>query len=251
VAERVRHGAPELVGTIGDEVLFILDGVGGFQWGPLMVRRALRLEREALATVLHRWQYGLPGEIWTDLMWLRRNRVMGAKLARRLLAFRRTYPDTRIHLLGYSGGAGIAVFACEALRARRIIETLMLPCPALSSSYNLGPALRATIRCYALISRKDRGILGLGTRVFGTTDRRFEAAAGMTGFRIPAEASAEDRAAYDRLREIHWSPALKALGHHGGHTGWLSVPLLRKHLLPILRGHPLLPTTEVPPESGA
>ena len=252
LAERIRYGTPELVGSVDDEVLFILDGVGGFQFGPLMVRRALRLERQALGTVLYHWQFGLPGEIWTDLMWLRRNRLMGAKLARKLLAFRRAHPKTRIHLLAYSGGAGIAVFACEQLRARPLIETLVLPCPALSPVYNLAPALRATRRCYAMVSRRDRGILGLGTRIFGTMDRRFLAAAGMTGFQMPVGASEEDRNAYGRLREIHWSPSLKKLGHHGGHTGWLAIPFLRTHLLPILRGEPLLPTRTVdaPPALG-
>ena len=66
LAERIRYGTPELVGPVDDEVLFILDGVGGFQLGPLMVRRALRLERHALGTVLYHWQFGLPGEARTQ-----------------------------------------------------------------------------------------------------------------------------------------------------------------------------------------
>lgn len=242
VADRIRYGIPEFTGPVDREVLFILDGVGGFQFGPVMVRRALRLERQPLGTVLYRWQFGLPGEIWTDLMWLRRNRRMGANLARKLLAFRRAHANTRVHVLACSGGAGIGVFACEQLHERPLIDTLVLACPALSSGYNLGPALRAAKRCYALISHRDRAILGLGTRIFGTTDRRFGPAAGMTGFQIPPDASDKDRATYGRLREIHWSPEFKKFAHHGGHTAWLAVSFLRRHLLPILRGEPLLPT---------
>jgi pimeloyl-ACP methyl ester carboxylesterase len=171
---------------------------------------------------------------------------MGAKLARRLLAFRRVHPQTRIHLIAYSGGAGIGVFALETLGPHRpIIETLLLACPALSPSYNLGPALRGVTRAYALISHKDTGILGLGTRIFGTTDRRFTSAAGCTGFKVPCDCSDEDRQAYDRLREIHWTPDLRELGHTGGHTGWASVLMLRRHLMSILRGQPLLPTLPV------
>ena len=37
VAERLRHGAPEIAGPVDREVVFILDGVGGFQAAPLMV----------------------------------------------------------------------------------------------------------------------------------------------------------------------------------------------------------------------
>ena len=245
--ELARFNVPESVGPLDQEVVFIIDGVGGFQFVPLLLRRALRMQRSTLGTVVFKWQCGLPGEIWTDLMWLRRNRLMGGKLARRLLAFRRAHRQATIHVLAASGGAGIAVFALEQLRGRRIIENLVLPCPALSPEYNLGPALQAVQRGYALVSERDWGILGLGTRVFGTTDRRFGPSAGMVGFRLPPDASAEDLHAYTKFREIRWSPALREYGHHGGHTGWASGRLLRHHMLPIIRGEPLLPVHEVRP----
>ncbi|MCH7807958.1 MAG: hypothetical protein IIB60_01930 [Planctomycetes bacterium] len=249
--ERIRYGLPEVNGTVADEVLFVLDGVGGFQFAPLLIRRALRLEGSTLPTVLFHWQFCLPGEIWTDLMWYRRNRLMGLMLARRLLAFRRAHPKTRIHLLAYSGGAGVGVFACEKLKARGLIDTLVLACPALSPTYNLGPALLAVKQCYALVSHKDRWLLGLGTRIFGTTDRRFTAAAGMRGFEIPTTASTQDRQAYERMREIRWGPELKKTKHHGGHTGWVMVGFLRTHLLAILKAEPLLAVSRVKPAPGA
>ena len=245
LVERVRHGAAEVMGSVEDEVLFVLDGIGGFQFGPVLVRAALRKERIPLGTVLFDWQYGLPGEIFTDLMWLRRNRLMGAKLARKLLSFRRQHPAAKIHLLAFSGGAGIALFACEGLRGRRIIDTLALACPAVSSQYNLAPALRAVQRCYALVSRRDRWVLGLGTRILGTTDRCFSAAAGMVGFAIPLGCSQEELKSYQRLREIRWSPDLLREGHRGGHTSWATVPFLRRHLLPILAGEPRLPVHQI------
>ncbi len=240
-AERIRYGTPEFIGSSDREVVFILDGVGRFQFAPILIRRMLRAAGSDIGTFLYDWQFGLVGEIWTDLMWLRRNRLMGAKLARKLLTFHRTHANTVIHVVSFSGGAGVAVFALEALRGRRIIETLVMACPALSPEYNLGPALRTVVRGYALISRRDTGILGLGTRIFGTTDRRFVGAAGLRGFQRPAWLSLEDREAYERFREIQWEPSLKAEGHTGGHTGWIAERMLRHHLLPILRGEPLLP----------
>ncbi len=241
MTERFRYGLPEVVGPVEQEVLFILDGVGGFQFGPLLVRRALREQHSSMATVFYDWQFGLTGEIWTDLVWLRRNRLMAARLARKLLAFRRAHPRTVIHLLAFSGGAGIALFACERLSGRRVIETLALAGPAVSPQYNLAPALQAVRRCYALVSRRDRWILGIGTRVFGTTDRKYSPSAGMLGFSMPAGLSQEDLEAYQRCREIRWSPSLRRDGHRGGHTAWVSLPFLRNHLLPILRGEPRLP----------
>ncbi len=245
LVERVRNGVPQCVGSPDREVLVMLDGVGGFQFAPLLVRRALREEGSSLATILFDWQFGLPGEIWSDLCWHRRNRFMGRQLARKLLTLRRAHPGTTIHVVAFSGGAGIAVFACEALAGRKIIDTLVLPCPALSPDYNLGPALGAVERCYALVSSRDKWILGLGTRIFGTTDRRFVDSAGRVGFRPPAELSDPDRRAYERLHEIHWTPSFKQEGHQGGHTAWAAVGFLRKHLLPILRGEPLLPAHKV------
>lgn len=243
--ELVCHGLPEALRPMDQEVLFVLDGVGGFQFAPLLVRKAIREEGINLGTVYFRWQWGLPGEIFTDLMWIRRNRVMGAKLARKLLAHKRAFPESTIHMMAFSGGAGIAVFALEHLRKHAIIETLILACPALSPDFNLAPALANVTRCYALTSRKDTGILGWGTRILGTTDRRFTRAAGCVGFRLPVGATVEQASHYERLREVTWSPDLIAAGHSGGHTGWVSVSLLRRHVLPLLRGEPLLATSHV------
>jgi len=245
LAERARYGLPEVAGPVDGDVLFILDGVGGFQFSPLVARRIIREQGAALGTIVCKWQFGVPGEIWSDLMWLRRNRLVAAKLARRILSFRREHPSARIHLLGYSGGAGVAAFACEQLRGRRIIETLILAAPALSSEYNLAPALRAVERGYALVSERDRWLLGVGTSLFGTIDRRRTLAAGRVGFRRPADLHAADAREYERLREIRWRPEFEADGNAGGHTGWLSLPYLHRHLLPLLRGTPDLITTPV------
>lgn len=247
LAERLRYGLPETAGPVDREALFILDGVGRFQAAPLMIRRAIRENGEQIGTIVYDWQTWLFGEIWTDLMWLRRNRVMGGKLAHKLLAFRRSHPGVTIHLLALSGGAGIAVFACELLRGRRLVETLILACPALSPGYNLGPALRAVRRCYALVSSRDTLILGLGTRIFGTTDRKFSRGAGLVGFHLPEGISDEDREAYERIRQIRWSAALKRDAHDGGHAGWASVPFLRRHLAGLLRGMPRLDTEKIMP----
>lgn len=245
LVDRLRYGVPECLGPMDREVLFLVDGVGRFQAGALMARRALRELGADMGTVLYDWQTFIFGEVLSDLMWYRRNRLMGVKLARKLLTFRRRHPDTRIHILSFSGGAGIAIFALEALRDRSLIDTLILACPAMSSTYNLAPALRTVQRAYALTSHRDSVILGWGTRILGTTDRRHEPGAGLVGFRIPPGLSQPDSDTYRRLQEIRWTPDLKKLGHPGGHTGWAGAKLLRLHLLPFLRGEPALPAHEV------
>jgi len=240
-AELFRYGLPEFVGDMDREIVMLLDGVGGFQFVPLLVRKVLRETGANVGSTWFRWQAAIPGLIFVDLMWHRRNRVMAARLARKLLALRRAHPDATIHLVAFSGGTGIAVFALERLHGRVPIETLILACPAISRAYNLGPAMRGVKRAYALISNRDRWILGAGTRLFGTMDRRYEDSAGLVGFARPSGVSAIDAEAYSRIREIHWSPELRRDGHAGGHTGWAHGPFLRRHLSALLAGTPHLP----------
>ena len=244
-AERYGHGRPPIVGPLDREVLVLVDGVGGFQAAGLIARRALREAGCEIGTILFRWQTPIYADIFSDLMWLRRNRVMGARLSRLLLTFRREHPSTRVHLMAYSGGTGIAVFALERLAGRSLVDTLILACPALSPTYNLGPALRSVRRAYALVSPRDSFILGFGTRTFGTIDRVFTSGAGRVGFRKPPGLSEEDDEAYGRLREFQWTTEYKTLSHHGTHAGWVSVPFLREHLPPLLDGAPRLPMREI------
>ena len=243
--ELYRQGLPAQAGNIENEVVFILDGVGGFQFTPLLIRRVFRDIQEAPGTVMFRWQFGLPGEIWTDLMWASRNRRKARELSLTIAGFRATNKSARIHVVAFSGGCGLAVWACEGLQ-ERLVDTLVLAAPAVHPEYNMAAALRTVERCYALVSPRDRWILGLGTTLFGTTDRRFSSSAGRLGFRRPAGLSSADSAAYDRLHEIRWSPELRSFGHSGGHTGWAQPEFLREHLLPLLRGTPRLPTHKVP-----
>ncbi len=241
----MRSGLPIRQGCLDQEFLVIVDGVGGFQFAPILIRRMLRLADATMGTVYFPWQFGLVGEIFTDLMWLRRNKKMGAKLAEELTKLRQEFPQAKIHLVSYSGGVGISVFALELLPNSTIVESLIMACPALSPTYNLAPALSNVSRAYALVSNGDYGILGIGTTVLGTTDRKHCAAAGQRGYQLPTNTKTEDIVEYAKLKELRWDKSQRELGHSGGHTGWASGPWLAKHMLPIIAGKPLLHSYEV------
>ena len=244
IQERIRYGRmPDDTASEGP-VIVVVDGVGRFLFAPYAIRQALRELGSEIEVIHYGWHYGLTGEIWTDLMWLRRNRVMGARLARRLLRLRRRCRDRPIHLFALSGGCAIAVFACECLRGRGVVTSLVLAAPALSAGYNLGPALEAVGHGYFLVSRADKVVLGAGTRIFGTSDRQFARAAGMVGFERPPGLPDEHGRGYDRCRQIRWSPSLLGDGHSGGHAGWIASKILRRYLPGLLAG-----TTELPTES--
>ncbi len=250
IAERIRYGRiPEETASEGP-VIVVVDGVGRFQFAPYAIRRALRELGSEIEVLQYDWQFGLTGEVWTDLMWLRRNRVMGARLARRLLRLRRRCRDRPIHLYALSGGCIIAVFACECLRGRDVVASLVLAAPALSREYNLGPALTAVEHCYVLVSRRDSLVLGAGTRLFGTSDRQFVRAAGMVGFERSPGLPDEHERGYDRCRQIRWSPSLVGEGHGGGHAGWISSEILRRYLPGLLAGSTELPTESIGESHG-
>ncbi len=244
IAERIRYGRVPGDTSSDGPVIVVVDGVGRFQFAPYAIRRALRELGSEIEVIQYDWQFGLTGEIWTDLMWLRRNRVMGARLARHLLRLRRRCRGRPIHLYALSGGCAIAVFACESLRGRDVLASLVLAAPALSAGYNLGPALTVVGHGYALVSRLDKVVLGAGTRIFGTSDRQFVSAAGMVGFERPPGLPDEHTRGYDRCRQIRWSRPLVGEGHSGGHAGWIAAEILRHYLPGLLAG-----TTELPTES--
>ncbi len=242
VGELRQHGAPLETGDPRCGTTFLLDGVGGFLLTPSTARMALRQAGYPGATYLFDWHRGPRGEMLADLVCERANRRRGLQLARLIRARRRAYPDAPIHVLSYSGGTGIAVFAVEKLGRTRI-DTLILGASALSPGYPLGAALAHVRRCYALTSRRDYVFLGLATSLFGTVDRRFGPAAGWRGFRNlgGAAAEAEDRG---RFEELPWRVEMSRDDHVGHHTGSASVAFIRRRLIP------LLPWVDPPAQAG-
>ncbi len=241
LAEQIEHGRREVVAAGADDTLVVLDGVGGMLFGPLLVRRALRAAGFCACTVIFDWHRSFRGDIFSDLMMLRRNRYEALRAVRRILHIRRCFPQTRIHLIGFSGGGGVAAFTAEKLPRPGLVDTLILFAPALSPRYDLSPALRHVRRCFATSSPRDTVLLGIGTGLFGTVDRVRTRAAGQTGFLRPDGA---DESLYAKLRQIRWTADFGRDGHHGGHTAWAGQTFLSRHLPALLRDRPHCPTHE-------
>jgi hypothetical protein len=239
VSELRNFGAPRETGDPACGTVFLLDGVGGFLLTPTLARKAFRQAALPFATYLFDWHRGVRGEMLADLACLRANRRAGLRLARVIRRRVRQFPGAPVHVLSYSAGAGIAVFAAEKLGRRAHLDVLVLAAPALSPAYPLGAALQHVRACYVLASRRDYLWLGLGTSLFGTIDRRHTPAAGLRGFRSLASADhASELAARGRFIEFWWGPELCALGHAGHHVGPASVPFVRERIVPLLRNVP-------------
>ncbi len=195
------------------------------------------------------WTSNLPGAFVVNLTDLERNRHVAGILAERILAYRALHPGRPVHLVGHSGGAGIAVLSLEALPPGRQIDMAILLAPALSPDYDLTAAL---LRCRAGVvnfhSPLDAGLLVVGTSILGPIDRRPGAAAGCVGFSPPDGLTDLERDLYRaRLRQVEWTPALAQFGANGGHVGWTTVQFAKEYLAPLIRTHQL-PAAPAPQE---
>lgn len=160
------------------------------------------------------------------------HRAIAAEVAREIVYLHRQTPVRPIILSAESGGAGIAVFALEALPENVRIDCLLLIAPAVSPDYDLSPALaHVSGRCHVFSSSEDQFILGFGTRLFGTMDGKHTTAAGVNGFSMPASAQADE---YSKLVDHPWQHNWTSYGNCGDHTGCLDKLFAQKIIAPLL-----------------
>lgn len=144
-------------------------------------------------------------------------------LAEELAAYRLAHPGRSLDVLGYSGGGAMACFVVASLPEGVQVDRLVLVAPAISRQYPLETSVLPKVKDFAVVftSAYDP-LVGAGTRVFGTMDRRNSASAGSSGFPIEDE----------KLVQVHWDPKMLVDGHFGGHLDYLSPAWQRKYLLP-------------------
>src|SRR5262249_17972209 len=136
-------------------------------------------------------------------------------------------------LIGHSAGCAVVLAAAEQLPPDTI-DRIVLLAASVCANYDLRPALRAsTGGIDAFHSDQDRWVLGLGVRVFGTTEAGCNVAAGKDGF-PPVITPPADATLYGRLRQHPWNPVTQWSGHDGSHHGHHEVDFLKAYVLPLL-----------------
>jgi len=149
--------------------------------------------------------------------------------ARRLAAFvveqSRVRPGRPISLIGYSCGGYVTVRALELLPPEVSVRSVVLLAAACDPRRDLRDACsRVQGRVVNVSSWLDWLILGVGTLLFGTGDRRHAVSAGLCGFRASHRPS--------NLVERRWRPAMLRHGHFGGHfsasSSWLMAEIWRE-----------------------
>ncbi len=160
-----------------------------------------------------------------NLMSRRHHEREARKVVEIAVAHQAANPCSPISIIAQSGGCWIAVRAVELMPESIRVSTVVLHAPAISPGYDL---TRAAERCmHALISVEGCGdyvIVGLGTLLFGTSDRRHQPSGGLVGF--------ESR--HEKLVAMRWRPSWLRHWHWGNHTTSASFAFVRDIIGPIL-----------------
>lgn len=215
----------------------VLPGIlGSDPWDHSIVQGLKDAEVDS-AIEMYDWTMG-PFLLPVNLRALARNRVEGEKVAQKIIAYQDEYPDRPVHLIGYSGGAGVAVFALESLPPDRKVSTAVLIAPTLAPDYDLQLAMSRTehgIRNF--YSPIDVPFLMAMTAAVGTSEGRHTFAAGAVGFRTPDSLDPDRREPYAaHLVQRGYTLDLVRFWHFGGHFGWSSRPVVANLIAPNLAG---------------
>jgi pimeloyl-ACP methyl ester carboxylesterase len=237
-------------------LIIVLPGIEGQSSLNRNIARGLNDAGIPAAIEIYDWSSGFPlAKLLIDLTAERRNRRHARKLAQHIQRYRYRFPHRPVHLIGHSGGGGLAVYALEALPAEEPIESALLLAPALSQEYNLSRALRRTkYGIWNFYSRADVGFLRVGTTIFGTIDREHGTAAGAAGFKRPGYLSFASTELYrTKLHQVQYTRRMAQSGNLGGHTGWASRRFARDWLAPLVYSQMESPPSfaaEPPPHAG-
>lgn len=215
-------------------IVYVVEGIGG--WDILGASAHWSLPRAGVPHEIRSfvWTHGR-GKIFKDLQDLRHLLRKADQLAEEVRWYKSLYPDRPVYLLGKSGGAGVVLAAAGQLPPDTL-ERIVLLSAAVAPTYDLRPALRATKSEFVSFhSTHDQFVLRWGTKQFGTADRYYGPSAGLRGFHVPEDLSAEDRFLYDRLVQVPWKPEMILEGHTGSHMGTSMPGFLSKEVAPWLK----------------
>jgi alpha-beta hydrolase superfamily lysophospholipase len=212
--------------------VFVVDGAGGYGGFPDTVARTIAAENLPLYVRPVLWGHGYR-RVVADMTDAAHIDEQGRLLAAEIAVYRAEHPGQPIYLLAHSAGCGVALH-CVADLPPDGVERLILVAPAVSTNYDLRPALRTCRAVEVFHSDRDWVYLRLGTGVLGTVDRTRDPAAGRVGFRPPADWPPEDAVLLSRLRQHPWDPILAWTGNQGGHADGYRPAYLRAYVLPLL-----------------
>jgi pimeloyl-ACP methyl ester carboxylesterase len=143
--------------------------------------------------------------------------------ALRVAQYRRDHPGAPVTLLGYSGGAMIAILVAEELPQGSSVDRVIMMSPGVSTTYDLGLMLDHTRHGAVAYWSQNDWVTNLITFNWGALDGVFGPSAATQGFAMTDQ----------KLTQIEWGPDLAVYGNYGGHADYLfSVDWIRDFVAP-------------------
>jgi hypothetical protein len=211
-------------------LVLYLDGAGNLGYGQDTVPEGLRAAG---------FRGDIENIIWTSFTGplgdqvIRANAFLRAdEVTKKIVKFRKNYPDAPVYVIGLSAGTGVAVWGVERLPADVHIESIVLLGSSLSSTFNMAKCLRhVNHKVFVLTSPQDAVLSGF-IPVTGTIDGAYLVEpAGLAGLKPPANLKPEDRKAYqEKIVTIPWRSSFESLGNAGGHTDGTSYAFVKEYI---------------------
>ena len=196
-------------------LVVILPGIEGESAANQNIRDGLNAA--GIDRSLQIWHWGRPvpgvGMILNQIDFLG-NYIAGERIAQRIMKYQDEYPDRPVHIIGHSGGGGIAVFAASALPEGREVTGLVLLSASISSGHDITRALNhCSSGIVNFYNTSDLALLGLATTVLGNVGGAHGPSAGLQGFTTPDASGDPDKLlAYQKLHQIALSGAMLESG---------------------------------------
>lgn len=212
--ERLEHG-----------LTLILPGVEGAGFFNVNIAKGLIDGGVKSAVEVYDWTTGWALLGIYHLRAKKRHRREAKVIAERIVNYQQEYPGRPVHLIGYSGGGGVALYAIEALPPGVLVNSAVLLAPAVSSQYDLTAALKHTSSGIVnFYSPFDVVFLGFITGLFGNIDGRHGISSGCSGF----------RATHSKLSQRKFERSMLRQFHYGGHFGWLNRVFAAEQIAPLV-----------------
>lgn len=165
-------------------LVVILPGIEGPSPANANIRRGLVRAGVDCAMPIYAWGVPVPGAgLLINQVNFLGNRLAGANIAKFIAEYQDSHPDRPVHVIGHSGGGGVAVFTAENMPDGKKIDGLVLLSASISQGYNLSNALK-NLRSGIVNfhNPEDGALLGVGTTVMGNVDGGHGPSAGKDGF---------------------------------------------------------------------
>ena len=217
-------------------LVVILPGIEGVSRTNLRIRRAI--DDGGVDRSLQIWPWGWPvplvGMVMNQIDFVG-NYLNAHVIARRIMTYQDEYPGRPVHIVGQSGGGGIAIMAAQALPEDRQIDGVILLSASMSSAYDIAKALkRSRSGIVNYYNPNDAILLAIATTVLGNVDGLHGPSAGLIGFDEPGESASDERKeAYRKLYQIRLT-SLMVAGRNGSHFSTSRYDFLAQYVTPLL-----------------